>query len=340
MQTPAQRRASLKNLQKARAARRGGKHRSPAQRAAAVANLKKARAAVTTAGRRRGQLHRKPHMVKAHTVRAHTVRAHHSREAAHRRSDAAENPLGMGETVAGLVTGVLGFGAADVLDRFLATHALTDGGQKDSNGFEVYTDNPPTSGNYTGLYNATAILAPMDAVRWIAGGVIAGVPILAGHAMRSSPVTMFGFGAAMRVVGKGLVDLSSYLLRKTSSGQRLYDAELRAMAAKAGSPGGNTSTYPTLPTAGLGAAPMAHGFGCPCGGCRRAMTPSPLPPPAPMVPPPAPAPTTVQPAPAPAPAPAPRPAAVPTSSAVAAASSPAAKGLGWVGPARPSLLRN
>ncbi len=352
-QTPAQRAASLKNLRKARRARKGvshagrkhhpktsaretarrhvarhsprrrrrrnmardtypggwttadveraypsrtrrRKHRTPAQRAAAIRNLAKARSRVTRAGRRRGQLNRRPHQVRGYygyrNGRRYHVKAHHSREDNRRRRGAMENPLGVGELMVGGLTGVIGFGVADVLDRFLATHALTDSGQKDANGFEVYTDTPPTSGNYSGLYNATAILAPMDAVRWAAGIGLAAVPLVGAHFIKSptgrAALQFFGFGAGIRVVGKGLVDLSSMLLKKTSSGQRLYDAELRAQLAKAGP--SKATGYPTLPTAGLGAAPQAYGFGCGCQRCSGApaITPAAVstPAPAPAVP--------------------------------------------------------
>jgi hypothetical protein len=308
-QTPAQRAASLRNLKKARRARVKSPRRSsrttthervsrrhrryrpvqirrrrrttPAQRAAAIRNLRKARAAVTTAGRRRGQLHRRPHYVRAYHAkrrnsRRYYVPRHWSREEARRRRHGAmENPLGMGELVVGGLTGVIGFGLADVLDRFLASHALTDTGQKDANGFEVYNDTPPTSGNYQGLYNATAILAPMDAKRWAAGLGLAAIPLVGAHFVKSpvgrSALQFFGFGAGIRVVGKGLVDLTAYMTRKTSSGQRLYDAELRAMAAKAGSPGGGSTDYPTLPSSGVGAplTPPRLGFGLTPRACYR-----------------------------------------------------------------------
>lgn len=249
------------------------RRRTPAQRAAAIRNLAKARSRVTRAGRSYGQRHRRPHQVRGYYAhrggRRYHVPAHYSREK-YRRRGAMENPLGVSELLVGGLTGVIGFGVADVLDRYLATHALTDSGGKDANGFEVYTDTPPTSGNYSGLFNATAILAPMDAMRWAAGLGLAAVPMIAAHFIKAptgrAALQFFGFGAGIRVVGKGLVDLSSMLLKKTSSGQRLYDAELRAQLAKAGSSG--ASGFPTLPSAGLGYAPQAHGFGCGCGGCR------------------------------------------------------------------------
>jgi hypothetical protein len=314
-QTAAQRKASLRNLAKARRARKGGttatktkttrrrartatatptrrrRRRSGAtakQRAAARRNLRKARAAVTTAGRRRGQKRRKPHRVKAyrvrghvvrrHRVKAHRVRAHHSREASRRRG-AMENPLGAGELITGMISGVLGFLAGDALDRTLATHALTDSGNKDANGFEVYTDTPATSGSYSGLYNAAAVLAPMNVTRWAAGLGLAALPLVGaqfvkGPALRAA-FQFFGFGVGIRVLGKGLVDVASMMLKKTATAQRLYDAELRAQLAQTPA---NATTYPSLPTAGLGAA----GYGCGCGqcaGCRGGGLPSSLMPP-------------------------------------------------------------
>jgi hypothetical protein len=275
-QSPAQKTASLANLAKARRARKqakaaGKKHpvssysyhrpparvhvpkhmsyehkQSPAQRRASLKNLQKARAA-----RRRG-------------ASEETRKKGHGK----RQRYAMSNPLGGVELLVGGFTGLLGFLGADFLDRVLATHALTDKGTKDANGVELYADNPPTSGSYTGLYNPTAIAAPMNALRWVAGLLVAIVPITIAQYVKSnvgrSTLQMFGFAAGLRVVGKGLIDLMAFLTKKTGFGQRLYDGEMRAAALKATGQGA-TPTVPlsSLPSAGLGGVPK-QGLGCKC----------------------------------------------------------------------------
>jgi hypothetical protein len=194
----------------------------------------------------------------------------------------AENPLGAGEMILGGFTGVLGFIVGDGVDRFLATHALTDKGSQDANGNELYADAVPTSGSYSGLYNATAIAAPMDLLRW---GVGLGVPIVVvlggrmiSHPLGRSGVQMFGFVWGVRTLGKGLTDLVAYLTRSKSFGQRLYDAEMRAASQMAGSTG-----YPlsSLPSTGLGSAKKPCCANCakglPCSG--KEQPPAPPPPP-------------------------------------------------------------
>ena len=229
-QTPAQRRASLRNLAKARAARRRGGHH---HRAAEHSRKKNG------AGRKR------PHY-------------------------AMSNPLGGVELIVGGFTGLLGFFSADFVDRVLATHALTDKRTKDAAGNELYADTPPTSGSYTGLYNATAIAAPMNVVRWLAGGLITVVPITIGHYVKSnvgrSSLQMFGFAAGIRIFGKALIDLAAFLTKKNGFGQRLYDGEMRASALQTTGQGA-TPTVPltSLPSAGLGGVPkQGQDFGCAC----------------------------------------------------------------------------
>lgn len=210
-QTAAQRRASLRNLAKARRARKGG-HRS-------------------------------------------------SKRGGRRQRYAMENPLGGLELFVGGLTGLIGFGGADFVDRIIATHALTPKGSPDASGVQLYMDTPPTDGSYKGLYNPTAITAPMNLTRWAVGGLITVVPLGLAHYVTGpvgrSSLQMFGFGAGIRIVGKGLLDLLAMLTRKTAVGQRVYDGEMRAMALHAAD-----GSEATLPSAGLGRT----GTGCACGG--------------------------------------------------------------------------
>jgi hypothetical protein len=198
---------------------------------------------------------------------------------------AMENPMDATELFVGGLMGLAGFGSADVLDRFLATHALTDKQQKDAAGNELYADTPPSDGSYKGLFNATAVLAPMNLPRWGAGIALAAVPIIMANWIRSgagrSALQFFGFGAGVRVLGKGFQDLMGMVFKKTSFGQRLYDGEMRASALKAGD-----GSEASLPSSGLGApaigcgacANCITGVGTCCGGKFSGMTPNLAPP--------------------------------------------------------------
>jgi hypothetical protein len=187
------------------------------------------------------------------------------------RGYSMENPLTPMEMGVGAVTGVLGFLAADALDRVIATHALRN-----------KTTNPvagdSTTGTwaddangkrYPGLYNATAVLAPMDWQRWMAGAGITAVPFIVAAFIKSpvgrSSLQFFGFGAGVRILGKAATDLMAKLTApKYSWGTRLYDGEARAAAAAAtGDPTGGG----LLPSSGLGALPEGLGSGCGCANC-------------------------------------------------------------------------
>jgi len=252
-------------------------------------------------------------------------RRHYSR----RRGYALENPLSGMELAVGALTGVVGFIAADALDRVLATHALQDKGATGTDGKELWMDTPSSTGSYAGLFNATAILAPMDWKRWLAGAGITAVPFIIAAFIKSpvgrSSLQFFGFGAGVRILGKAATDLMAKLTGRTSWGARLYDAEARAAALKAGQ-----GAEANLPSAGLGAIGTGVA-GCGCqncttgvGACCRLTGSQALPPPAGVPQAPAQPPNPVQPSPnappqafqppaqlAPAPVPAP-PAVTPT----------------------------
>jgi hypothetical protein len=245
--------------------RRASETQTRAQRKASLRNLSKARAA-----RRR---HR------GGEARRH--RRHHSRAMAHYESYAMENPLTGTEIFVGGLTGLLGFGVADVFDRFLATHALTSTGKTSTAGWTQYTDTPPTTATwrnpYANMFNAAAVIAPMGISRWGVGLLITAVPLVAARWVKApvgrSALQFFAFGAGFRVVGKGLQDLFAYVFKKTSFGLRLYDGEVRAWAIKSGQlqfvAGTNDETgalQGSLPAAGLG-VPLIG-----CGQCANCIT--------------------------------------------------------------------
>jgi hypothetical protein len=254
---------------------------------------------------------------------------------------AMENPMTSGELILGGFTGLLGFLAADVVDRLLATHALTDKGTKDAQGNELYADNPSTTGDYTGLYNATAICAPMDVKRWLVGvGAMAGLPLLAAHFVKNdmarSGLQFFGFAAGVRIVGKGLTDLVAGMLTTNPIGQQLYDGEMRAAALKANNGNPAATALASLPSAGLGRPRLgAAAPGCaPCADKTGAGYPSmPREVAAPAASTPAPGPAT-QMAPPPAPPPAPPAPAFPNqvSTLTGAAGAPKLNRFAWGDP--------
>ncbi|HTQ45002.1 MAG TPA: hypothetical protein VMI75_19715, partial [Polyangiaceae bacterium] len=189
-----------------------------------------------------------------------------------------ENPLEPMEVLVCAFTGVAGYLASDALDRVLATHALgpSASGASGSDGKPLYGDTPPTTGSYAGLYNATAVLAPMNMWRWAAGVGMAVVPfalayVFKGKVARSS-LQLFGFGALIRLLGKAGTDGMAYFFGRTSWGARMYDGEARAAALKSGK---DTSLYPT---AGLGSSPACTCTNCVTGVgacCRRSAAPQP-----------------------------------------------------------------
>jgi len=191
---------------------------------------------------------------------------------------AMENPLTGVELFVGGLTGLLGFGVADVLDRYLATHALTAGTNASVGGYPSLIDTPPTSGVYSGLFNATAIIAPMGLLRWGVGLGLTAVPLIAAHWIKAptgrSALQFFGFGVGFRVVGKGMQDLFAYMFKSTSFGLRLYDGEVRAWAMKsgqlsfvAGTSDESGALAGAFPAAGLGDVPRIG-----CGKCANCLT--------------------------------------------------------------------
>lgn len=186
----------------------------------------------------------------------------HKRRSYNRRPKAAmENPMDGTELFIGAVTGLAGFLTADFVDRLLATHALT--------GTAVpYTDTPPTTGDYAGLFNATAICAPMNATRWAVGLGVAAVPLIIAHFIAApkgrAALQFFGYAAGIRIVGKGAIDAIAMLTQPTQLGQQLYDGEMRASALQQGS-----GTFPStvqLPSSGLGRARLGA---APCAPCAQ-----------------------------------------------------------------------
>ena len=203
------------------------------------------------------------------------VRGHRSHEAhrRHRRSHgrrhgAMANPISLMDGVLGGVCGLVGFGAAEVVDRLLATHALKDTGAKDSSGNEIYVD----PGDAAGHTNPTYVIGPMwgtgQWMRLAAGLGLGVVPLAAGGMIKSSSlrscVQFFGFGALMRTGGKALSDGIAYLTRSNAPfGQRLFMAEISAQTVL------NPSSAPAqLAAPAAGGVSVGLMSGCQCTNCK------------------------------------------------------------------------
>lgn len=177
-----------------------------------------------------------------------------------------ENPLGMGEVIVGGLSGLAGYAAAEVLDRFLATHALTpvSGGGSNANGVALLQD----PGDANGHWNSTMILAPMSIARWGAGLGMSLIPIFGAKYVPGGPkmkafLGFFGFGALVRTIGKGATDGIAYLTRNMPVGQRLFGLEDSAQAATLASYDANPPGVAPGPT-GLHGLPPGVGA---CGNC-------------------------------------------------------------------------
>ena len=186
------------------------------------------------------------------------------------------------EIFVGGLTVLVGFFVADGTDRFLATHALGTKVAATATSSAAYMDQPSQNQPYPGLYNGAAIEAPMNALRWGVGAGITVVPYIFSHFVKNksgrSALQMFAFGAGTRILGKGLVDLSAFLMKKTQLGQRLYPAELQAMVAA--NPKGATATALPNGSPSVGLAGAKPGDCAPCAEKKQGMAGA-LPPPPP-----------------------------------------------------------
>jgi hypothetical protein len=194
------------------------------------------------------------------------------------------------ELFVGGVTMLFGFFAADIADRTAASHALAVQTAATTTAAAIYQDNADgTQTAYKGLKNGAAISAPMNGMRWGVGLAITGLPLFLSYFVKSgsgkTALHLFGFGAGVRILGKGLVDLSAFAMKKTAFGQRIYPVELQAM--RAASPTGSVATALPggTPSVGLaGVNEQRQLAGAPCAPCAQkaamaAAAPPPPPPP-------------------------------------------------------------
>lgn len=182
-------------------------------------------------------------------AKGNRIRGRKQRGRSHRAGRlVAENPLGGMEIVIGLITGVVGYTTADVIDRFVVSRE-----RKDDKGVVM------------GRRWNTAPLSDDLLVRGGVGVAVAAVPLIGAHFVKTpwirSALQLFGFGAAFHLAGKAVDDLAAYALKDTAanstfSGRRLYGTELQSRVA-VGLPAGTAGLPP-----GLGA------YTCPT--CRRA----------------------------------------------------------------------
>ncbi len=179
---------------------------------------------VAAAPRRRRRRH---HRRRKNPIALETHRRHHRRR--------RRNPLSGGKDFASGVLGLV-FGGliASFADRFAATNALTDSGQKDGKGQTIFTDTP-TAGH---LYNTEAPIAPiwtsMKRIGFAAAGVILpfGISAYVKGAGAKSFFQLAGFGALGYVGVKTATDVATKFLGQTKLGNRLLAPEVVAHNAQ------------------------------------------------------------------------------------------------------------
>lgn len=247
----AARKAHLKRLAAANRRRRrsgGGKKRSTKMTR---------RSAPRRAAPKRRKSHKRHYTVV--TPPSHQLAAESRRRRYRRRGAAMENPFdGRMEAFGNVFSMLAGFFVADVVDRFASTHALTAKGTTDASGNPLYADNPPTSGSYTGLFNPTAICAPLwgSPKRMLIDAAVVAAPFVAALTKVSpkakTSLVIAGYGALARVGGKAIIDLFAMLTMKNPIGQQLYDGEMRAGVLAANNGNGQANQLASLPSAGLG----------------------------------------------------------------------------------------
>lgn len=156
----------------------------------------------------------------------------------HSRRGAMENPVTGWELVVGLVTGAIGYTAADVIDRLVTMRERKD-----------------DKGQALAMRFIEAPLMDDFLPRVGAGVAVAGTPLVVAQFIRSpmgrSALQFFGFGAAVRLVGKAVDDLAAYLFKDSASdstGKKLFSGEIgqRTAVGLAGAPCSTCGQYPGL----------------------------------------------------------------------------------------------
>lgn len=135
---------------------------------------------------------------------------------------AMENPLSGKEMVLALATGVMGYTAAEVVDRLLATTAV---GQ----------DAPSQA--QEALANAGLVQGAPNLMRGAAQAAVAGVPFLAAYWVKNpmgrAALQGFGLGAAVRLLGQLVrTMLIGRVLKDNTTAQRLYGDTIAADASQ------------------------------------------------------------------------------------------------------------
>ena len=185
------------------------------------------------------------------------------------RARALANPLTGGELVVGGITGVLGYMAADSLDRYLATHALAASGVAAGQGGSLDT---PAAGQ---VYNYQAVAAPMGIKRWGAGLGVAAVPILLAGFVRGpmtrSALQFFGIGALFKTLGKGATDLMVMLTGKTAYGMRTYADEISASNAAKQAAASGAAALPSIAPVSLSGVPAGRRVAGCCSNCAQGL---------------------------------------------------------------------
>jgi hypothetical protein len=186
---------------------------------------------------------------------------------------ALENPLTGSELVIIGVTGVVGATAGSLVDRFIATHALS--APADSTGANTM-DAPDATKQQ--VYNFQAVNAPMGWQRWLAGVGGSAVFLGVGSYVKSpgwrATWQGMGIGWGLQTLLKGATDLMTMIFGKGAFGERMYAAEIGAANAHKNALVAGAPALAPVQAIGL-AAPHAQrpGLGAPqttsCSKCAR-----------------------------------------------------------------------
>lgn len=253
--------AKRKSPKRVAAARKAARTRARNRRAAAGGGHRRKRSSAKFRRRTRGLVRRANRTGKfvsrGGRVRGRKVRGgYHKAGRILKENYSLENPLDGSELVVGLITGVLGFVAADMADRFLAI------GSKTPTGATAIATSAPIYSDYMRLGAGVGLTAvPLIGAHFVNG---------AKHKNTRTALQLFGLGAGIRTLGHVVSDLIAYALKSNSTVASLYGTEILAQGATTG---GNKVGAGALPeeamAMGVGMGAIPEGLAACCNNTSR-----------------------------------------------------------------------
>jgi hypothetical protein len=192
------------------------------------------------------------------------TRRYHKAGRITREGYSMENPLDMGELATGLATGLVGYVAADLVDRYLASSQPPFGGTPDG---MMYAAAAPIWSNYLRLGVGLAMGAlPLASAHFIDG---------AKHRHLRAAVQFFGFGAGLRTLGHLVDDLLAMTMKNNTSMQPLFAHEITAQGMLAGVQKTGAAGLPEhIVAAAYGMGAIPEGLAACCNATSRMLNPS------------------------------------------------------------------